>query len=171
MTSYRSTSYGSRAIARDAYDVLAGRARTGSPGRAPAPGAEPTWGRAPWFEQWEAEHRTVREGVGLMDMSFMAKFRVQGADAGDVLDRVSPDPVNEKSETITYTQWLDEDGRIEGDLTVTKLGEGDFLVVASDTAHGHALAWLGRPRRRRRLHGHRRHRRLRPAQRPGAPVT
>ena len=44
--------------------------------------AEPTWGRAPWFEQWEAEHRAVREGVGLMDMSFMAKFSVTGRDAG-----------------------------------------------------------------------------------------
>ena len=108
------------------------------------PTAEPTWGRAPWFEQWEAEHRAVREGVGLMDMSFMAKFRVQGADAGDVLDQVSAGAVNEKAETITYTQWLDEDGRIEGDLTVTKLGEDDFFVVASDTAHGHSLAWLAR---------------------------
>jgi 4-methylaminobutanoate oxidase (formaldehyde-forming) len=79
-----------------------------------------------------------------MDMSFMAKFRVQGADAGDVLDRVSAGAVNDEAGMITYTQWLDEDGRIEGDLTVTKLGEGDFLVVASDTAHGHTLAWLGR---------------------------
>ena len=69
---------------------------------------------------------------------------MRGADAGDVLDRVSAGPVNEKAETITYTQWLDEDGRIEGDLTVTKLGEGDFFVVASDTAHGHSLAWLAR---------------------------
>ena len=108
------------------------------------PAAEPTWGRAPWFTQWEAEHRTVREGVGLMDMSFMAKFRVRGADAGTVLDRVSAGPVNGAVETITYTQWLDDDGRIEADLTVTKLAEDDFLVVASDTAHGHALAWLGR---------------------------
>ena len=108
------------------------------------PSAEPTWGRAPWFAQWEAEHRTVREGVGLMDMSFMAKFRVQGADAGSVLDRVSAGAVNGAVETITYTQWLDDDGRIEADLTVTKLAEDDFLVVASDTAHGHALAWLGR---------------------------
>jgi 4-methylaminobutanoate oxidase (formaldehyde-forming) len=108
------------------------------------PTATPTWGRAPWFEHWEAEHRTVREGVGLMDMSFMAKFRVQGVDAGDVLDRISAGAVNEKAETISYTQWLDEDGRIEGDLTVTKLAEDDFLVVASDTAHGHAWAWLER---------------------------
>jgi 4-methylaminobutanoate oxidase (formaldehyde-forming) len=107
-------------------------------------GAEPTWGRAPWFTKWEAEHRTIREGVGLMDMSFMAKFRVQGADAGSVLDRVSAGAVNGAVETITYTQWLDDDGRIEADLTVTKLAEDDFLVVASDTAHGHALAWLGR---------------------------
>jgi glycine cleavage system aminomethyltransferase T/glycine/D-amino acid oxidase-like deaminating enzyme len=108
------------------------------------PSAEPTWGRAPWFANWEAEHRTIREGVGLMDMSFMAKFRVQGADAGSVLDRVSAGAVNGAVETITYTQWLDDDGRIEADLTVTKLAEDDFLVVASDTAHGHALAWLGR---------------------------
>lgn len=108
------------------------------------PSAEPTWGRAPWFEHWEAEHRAVREGVGLMDMSFMAKLRVRGADAGAVLDRVSAGAVNGSPETITYTQWLDEDGRIEADLTVTKLSDDDFLVVASDTAHGHALAWLGR---------------------------
>ena len=46
-------------------------------------------GPGAWFEQWEAEHRAVREGVGLMDMWFMAKFRVQGAGAGDLLDQLS----------------------------------------------------------------------------------
>ncbi|HKX67026.1 MAG TPA: FAD-dependent oxidoreductase, partial [Intrasporangium sp.] len=45
-------------------------------GEGQTPHAEPTWGHAPWFEQWEQEHRTVREAVGLMDLSFMAKFRV-----------------------------------------------------------------------------------------------
>lgn len=112
------------------------------PGATPQP--DPTWGRAPWFEQWEAEHHAVRGGVGLMDMSFMAKLRVQGTDAGRVLDHVSAGAVDGPAETITYTQWLNEDGRIEADLTVTKLAEDDFLVVASDTAHGHAAAWLGR---------------------------
>ena len=109
-----------------------------------SPTAEPTWGRAPWFGLWEAEHRAVREGVGLMDMSFMAKLAVRGPDAAAVLDRVSAGDVTATAETITYTQWLDEDGRIEADLTVTKLADNDFLVVASDTAHGHALAWLDR---------------------------
>ncbi|WP_343907234.1 FAD-dependent oxidoreductase [Nocardioides aquiterrae] len=113
-------------------------------GRGVAPTAEPTWGHAPWFGSWEAEHRAVREGVGLMDMSFMAKLAVRGPDAASVLDRVSAGDVTAAAETITYTQWLDEGGRIEADLTVTKLADDDFLVVASDTAHGHVLAWLGR---------------------------
>ena len=108
------------------------------------PEAEPTWGRAPWFEQWEAEHRAIRERVGLMDMSFMSKFRVTGADAGAVLDHVSGGAVDGEPERITYTQWLDDDGHIEADLTVTKLAEDDFWVVASDTAHGHALARMRR---------------------------
>ena len=106
------------------------------------PVAEPTWGKAPWFEQWEAEHRAVRDGVGLMDMSFMAKFVVKGTDAGRVLDHVSAGAVDGEVDTITYTQWLDHDGRIEADLTVSKLSADRFLVVASDTAHGHASAWL-----------------------------
>ncbi len=32
-------------------------------GSGTTPTAEPTWGRAPWFEQWQAEHRAVREGT------------------------------------------------------------------------------------------------------------
>ena len=131
------------------------------------PVAEPTWGHAPWFEQWAAEHRTVREGVGLMDMSFMAKFAVSGTDAGAVLDHLSAGDVNGEPGWITYTQWLNDDGRIEADLTVSKLTDDRFLVVASDTAHGHvaraALAGGARPGRGRQ----RRHPRLRAAQPPG----
>ena len=108
------------------------------------PSTEPTWGHAEWFAQWQAEHRAIRETVGLMDMSFMAKFAVTGPGAGEALDRISVGRVDGDAEEITYTQWLNEDGRIVADLTVTKLGEDDFLVIASDTAHGSALAWLRR---------------------------
>ena len=79
-----------------------------------------------------------------MDMSFMAKFRVDGAGAGALLDRLSAGAVNGDPGVITYTQWLDEDGRIEADLTVTKLADDEFFVVASDTAHGHVLERLRR---------------------------
>jgi glycine cleavage system aminomethyltransferase T/glycine/D-amino acid oxidase-like deaminating enzyme len=116
-------------------------------GRGRSPEAEPTWGPAPWFEQWRAEHTTVREGVGLMDMSFMAKFSVTGSEAGAMLDHMSVGEVNGDRGWITYTQWLNDDGRIEADLTVSKLDDDRFWVVASDTAHGHVAGMLGRAAR------------------------
>ena len=113
------------------------------------PGIEPcieelTWGRQNWFPYWADEHRAVREGVGLMDMSFMSKFLVRGAGAGRMLDRVSANSVDGEAGRITYTQWLNSRGTIEADLTVTKLEDDRFMVVASDTAHGHVQAWMRR---------------------------
>ena len=113
------------------------------------PGATPdagplTWGRPAFWQQWADEHRACREGVILMDMSFMSKFKVQGRDAGAVLDHVSANSVNRDAGTITYTQWLDEIGKLQADLTVTKLDDDDFFVVATDTAHRHVQAHIQR---------------------------
>jgi 4-methylaminobutanoate oxidase (formaldehyde-forming) len=112
-------------------------------GADPVPG-ELSWGRPDWFGYWEAEHHAARNGVILMDMAFMAKFDVRGRDAGQVLERVSANHVNGEPGRITYTQWLNPAGRLEADLTVTKLDEDRFWVVASDTAHRHAETWLRR---------------------------
>jgi len=112
-------------------------------------GVEPSveklsWGRQNWFPYWRAEHEAAREGVILMDMSFMSKFAVQGRDAGRVLDRISTSRVNGDPGRITYTQWLNEVGRLEADVTVTKRDDERFLVVATDTAHRHVETWMMR---------------------------
>ncbi len=99
-----------------------------------------TWGRQNWFPYWEAEHRAAREGVILMDMSFMSKYQVRGKEAGAALDHLSAGAVDGEAGRITYTQWLNEAGTLEADLTVTKLADDRFWVVASDTAHRHALS-------------------------------
>ncbi len=112
------------------------------PGESPT--AEPGWGRAPWWRHWEEEHRAVREAVGVLDMSFMAKLSVRGPDAAVVLERLSAGAVAEVDGRITYTQWLGEDGGVDADLTVTRLAADDFLVVASDTAHAQVLGMLRR---------------------------
>jgi len=109
----------------------------------PDPGAL-TWGRPSWFGIWAEEHRAIREGVGLMDMSFMSAFRVTGPDAGGFLNHLSTANVDAAAHTITYTQWLNEQGTIEADLTVTKISDDEFLVVASDTAHVHVREWMRR---------------------------
>jgi glycine cleavage system aminomethyltransferase T/glycine/D-amino acid oxidase-like deaminating enzyme len=109
------------------------------------PGPEKlSWGRQEWFSYWQSEHQATREGVILMDMSFMSKFTVEGRDAGRVLNFLSANDVDGPPGVITYTQWLNEGGTLEADLTVTKLDEGRFWVVASDTAHRHVQTWMRR---------------------------
>jgi len=87
------------------------------------------------FDLVGREHRAVREDVGVLDMSLMAKFLVQGPDAARVLDRLSVSVVDREVGRLVYTQWLHTDGGIAADLTVTRLGEQKFLVVASDVIH------------------------------------
>ncbi len=103
-----------------------------------------SWGREEWFAYWEAEHKAARENVILMDMSFMSKFLVQGRDAGRVLNYISANDVDAELNRITYTPWLNEEGKLEADLTVAKLSEQKFLVIVTDTMHRHAETWLKR---------------------------
>jgi len=103
-----------------------------------------TWGRANWFEWWQAEHRACREDVILMDMTFMGKFMVQGRDAGAFLNYISANEVNGQAGRITYTQWLNEAGTLEADLTVIKIDDESFMVVTSDVAHRHTETWMKR---------------------------
>jgi glycine cleavage system aminomethyltransferase T/glycine/D-amino acid oxidase-like deaminating enzyme len=110
----------------------------------PAEAGALSWGKQTWFPHWAEEHKAAREGVILMDMSFMAKFLVQGRDAGRVLNWISGGDVDGPTERITYTQWLNKFGKLEADLTVTKLEEDSFWVVASDTAHRHVQTWMKR---------------------------
>jgi 4-methylaminobutanoate oxidase (formaldehyde-forming) len=115
----------------------------GVPGTTPDPGPL-SWGRPAWFARWREEHRAAREAVTIMDMSFMGKFLVQGEDAGRCLNRISGNQVDGPAETITYTQWLNERGTLEADLTVTKLAPDRFLVVVTDTMVRHAQTWMKR---------------------------
>jgi heterotetrameric sarcosine oxidase gamma subunit len=115
----------------------------GTPGTTPDPGPL-TWGRPSWFARWQQEHHAARQNVIVMDMSFMGKFLVQGRDAGSCLNRISGNQVDGAPGVITYTQWLNEAGTLEADLTVTKLSPDRFLVVVTDTMVRHAETWLKR---------------------------
>jgi heterotetrameric sarcosine oxidase gamma subunit len=81
------------------------------------------------------EHAAVREAVGVLDMSLMAKLVVQGPDAAAVLSRLSANDVTLGPGRLVYTQWLNQAGGIIADVTVTCLEPAKFLVVASDIIH------------------------------------
>ena len=94
-----------------------------------------------------AEHRVIREAVGVIDMSLMAKLIVQGPDAPAVLNRLSTADVAREAGRLVYTQWLNTAGGIVADVTVTRLAETKFLVVASDIIHRRIEPLIRRERR------------------------
>ena len=111
-------------------------------------GVEPSYqysyGRQNWFAHSASEHHAVRTAVGLFDQSSFAKFRLEGADAVRVLNRVSANDVAVAPGKIVYTQWLNERGGIEADLTVTRLDESAFLIVGGAETETKDFHWLRR---------------------------
>lgn len=96
-----------------------------------------SWFHQNWWDWHAEEHKAAREKVILMDMSLMSKFIVQGRDACALLNRLSCNQIDVEPGHIVYTQWVNEQGGFEGDLTVTRLAQDKFLVVCGENAHGH----------------------------------
>jgi glycine cleavage system aminomethyltransferase T/glycine/D-amino acid oxidase-like deaminating enzyme len=113
-----------------------------------AAGTEPryeySYGRQNWFEHSAAEHRAVREDVALFDQSSFAKFVLKGADAAAVLGRICANEVDVPIGKVVYTQWLNERGGIEADLTVTRESEDAYLIVTSCATQVRDFNWLCR---------------------------
>ena len=111
-------------------------------------GVEPvydySYGRQNWFEHSAAEHRAVREGVALFDQSSFAKFRFEGRDTMAVLNRICANNIDVAPGRVVYTQWLNEHGGIEADLTVTRLAEHAFMIVSAAETEVRDFYWLKR---------------------------
>jgi aminomethyltransferase len=78
------------------------------------------------------EHRTVRERVGLFDLSHMGELFVDGPGAGEALAAaVVSDPPSLSVGRAHYSMMVAPDGGIIDDLIVYRLAENRFLVVAN----------------------------------------
>jgi glycine cleavage system T protein len=108
------------------------------------PAYEYSYERQNWFEASAHEHRAVRNAVGLFDQSSFAKFRLEGSDAAQVLNRVCANDIDVAPGKMVYTQWLNERGGIEADLTVTRLSETLFLIVTGAETETKDFNWLRR---------------------------
>jgi 4-methylaminobutanoate oxidase (formaldehyde-forming) len=102
----------------------------------PAPdGARLSYERKHWFEFHAAEHHAVRNGVALLDLSSMSNFLVQGPGAEEALNTISGNNIAIPVGRCVYTQWMNERGGIEADLTITRIGELEFFVVVAEAFH------------------------------------
>jgi len=90
-----------------------------------------------------AEHRRVREGAGLFDVSHMGELFLEGAGSAETLDWLVTNDVRgmEVGQAI-YTPMCTPDGGTIDDLIIYRLGPERFMVVVNAANTAKDLAWM-----------------------------
>ncbi|MDA9300007.1 FAD-dependent oxidoreductase [Amylibacter sp.] len=105
---------------------------------------EYSWKRQNWFDNAAREHCSVRENVGMYDMSSFGKIRIEGRDATKFLNFVAGGQYDVEIGKIVYSQFLNNAGGIEADVTITRLSEIAYLVVTPAATRLADQVWLTR---------------------------
>ena len=112
---------------------------------APA-GVEPVLGysfaKQNWAPHVAAEVRRCRERVALFDQSTFAKYEISGRDALCALGRLCGNRIDVPVGRIVYTGLLNARGTYESDVTVVRLGDERFLVIAPTQQVRHDADWI-----------------------------
>ncbi|MDJ0949843.1 MAG: FAD-dependent oxidoreductase [Alphaproteobacteria bacterium] len=104
----------------------------------------PGYGAQDWWPQAEREASAAREGVAVFDQTPFGKFLLAGPDAEAVLQRLCANDVAVPEGRVVYTQMLNPRGGIEADLTVTRLAEDRFWIVAGSATRIRDRDWIER---------------------------
>jgi aminomethyltransferase len=109
-------------------------------------------GRMVEFAGWEMpvqftsileEHKAVREGCGVFDISHMGEFLVRGPHASEWLDSLLTNRVMELSVgQAQYSLLLNEAGGVIDDLIIYKTGGREFFLIVNAAKIDEDFAWL-----------------------------
>ncbi len=83
------------------------------------------------YDVANAEHLAMSDSVGMINLSHFPIMDVKGADAERMLEYLSVAKVggNTPEGKVIYTNFLDEDGGVHADLTISRLGNDSYRVV------------------------------------------
>jgi aminomethyltransferase len=92
-----------------------------------------------------AEHRAVRESVGVWDESPLRKWEFRGRDALAAADRIfTNDMLGLEVGQVRYAPFCDENGKMVGDGTVLKLADDHaWVITALDSDFDHFQGIVG----------------------------
>lgn len=92
----------------------------------------PHAGELGWFAPATREARTVRDAVGVCDVSTLGKIDVQGPDAALFLDRIYANPLlSLPVGRVRYGLMLREDGFVMDDGTIARIDEQRFVLTTT----------------------------------------
>ena len=91
------------------------------------------------------EHNTVREGVGIFDVSHMGEFLISGPKALDLIQKVTSNDASKLSfGKAQYSCLPNEDGGIIDDLLVYKIKEEQYMLVVNASNIDKDWSWISR---------------------------
>jgi 4-methylaminobutanoate oxidase (formaldehyde-forming) len=96
-----------------------------------SPEIDYAWGKQNWLPWSAREQVSTRTGVTVFDQTSFSKYVVAGPEAMTGLQWVCTADVDVPIGRAVYTGLLNARGTYESDLTVTRTGEQEFLLVSS----------------------------------------
>jgi len=97
------------------------------------------------YEGVKAEHHTVRNEVGVFDVSHMGEVFVSGEKALDFLQYITTNDVRKlKPGKIQYTCLPNADGGIVDDFLLYMIAENNYLLVVNASNMEKDLAWINK---------------------------
>jgi dimethylglycine dehydrogenase len=103
---------------------------------------EPSFHHNNTFTVTAEECRAVRERVGILDLSSFAKFDVTGAGARAFLSRIVANRIPKKDGGIVLAHLLGENGRMHGEVTISRLAEDHYYLLSGAAAQHRDLDHL-----------------------------
>ena len=89
------------------------------------------------------EHKGVRDGAGLFDVSHMGRFRIRGPGAQQRIQRVTTNDVRRMADGQSmYSPMCNRDGGVVDDVIVSRLGQDDFIMVVNASNRIKDLDWI-----------------------------
>lgn len=89
-----------------------------------------------------AEHEAVRERVGLFDVTHMGEFRIAGADALDLIQRIAVNDASKVDEgQAQYSAMCNQTGCVIDDLLVYRHSD-HWMLVVNASRREQDLAWI-----------------------------
>ena len=93
--------------------------------------ARDDWSARYWSPIAAAEAHATRNRVAMYDMTPLKHLEVEGPGSLELLQRLTTNNLAKSVGSVTYTLMLDEAGGVLSDLTVTRLAEQQFQVMAN----------------------------------------
>ena len=94
------------------------------------------------FETVKLECEKIKNNVGVLDLSTFAKYEISGPDSESYLNRLCANSIPKTEGKIILTHMLNNKGRIQSEITVTRLKDGAFYILSSTASELRDLDWF-----------------------------